>query len=87
MQEFIVTISNNGRVTIPDAIRKHLGITANDTIVFVIDDEGSVHIRVSQFPATASLRGAAESLEQPLTWQRIREIANEDRFNRKDADA
>ena len=40
MKEIISTLTSKGRVTIPAEIRKYLGITSNDKIGFVIDDEG-----------------------------------------------
>ena len=46
MKEFISTVNSKGQVTIPDEIRKYLGMTTNDKIGFVIDDEGVVRLRV-----------------------------------------
>ncbi len=71
MKEIISTVTSKGQVTIPAEVRKYLGIKTNDKIAFVIDQKGAVHI--------ASLRGAAGSLSKPLSWQQMREIAQEDR--------
>lgn len=87
MREFIATVTSKGRVTLPVEIREHLGIAAGETIVFVIDDEGSVRIQVPRYPTIASLRGAAGSLKQPLAWQDVKKIAHEDSFDGKDTDA
>ena len=57
MKEIISTFTSKGRVTIPAEIRKYLGITSNDKIGFVIDDEGVVRLRVHRYPTIASLRG------------------------------
>ena len=83
MKEIISTLTSKGRVTIPAEIRKYLGMTSNDKIGFVIDDEGVVRLRVHRYPTIASLRGAAGRLNKPLSWQEIQKIAQEDRFNTK----
>jgi antitoxin PrlF len=81
MKEIISTVSSKGQVTIPAGIRKYLGITTNDKLGFVIDDEGVVRLRVPRYPTIASLRGAAGRLNKPLSWQEIQKIAQEDRFD------
>jgi antitoxin PrlF len=83
MKEIISTITSKGQVTIPSEVRKYLGIKTNDKIAFVIDSEGTVRLRVPHYPSIASLRGAAGSLKQPLSWQQMREIAQEDRLRAK----
>lgn len=79
MKEIVSTVTSKGRVTIPVEIRRHLGLKTNNKIVFVIDSEGKVELRVPRFPDIASLSGAAGNLEKPLSWQQMREIAYEDR--------
>ena len=79
MKEFISTITSKGQVTIPAEIRKYLGLKTNDKIAFMIDSEGIVRLRVLRYPDIASLRGAAGTLNKPLSWQEIEEIAQEDR--------
>ncbi len=83
MKEIISTITSKGQVTIPAEIRKYLGIKTNDKIAFVIDAEGVVRLKVPRYPDIASLRGAAGSLNKPLTWQQMQEIAYEDRLQAK----
>ena len=83
MKEIISTITSKGQVTIPAEVRKYLGIKTNDKIAFVIDSEGSVRLRVPRYPDIASLRGAAGSLNKPLAWQQMQEIAYEDRLQAK----
>jgi AbrB family looped-hinge helix DNA binding protein len=80
MGEIISTITSKGQVTIPSEVRKHLGITTNDKIAFVIDSEGEVKLRVPRYPDIQSLRGAAGTLKTPLSWQQMQEIAQKDRF-------
>ncbi len=83
MKEIISTVTSKGQVTIPAEVREYLGIKTNDKIAFVIDQEGAVRLRVPRYTHIASLRGAAGSLSKPLSWQRMREIAQEDRLNAK----
>lgn len=83
IKEIISTVTSKGQVTIPSEIRKYLGITTNDKIAFVIDDEGAVQLRVPQYPTITSLRGAAGRLNKPLSWKEIQKIAQEDRFASK----
>ncbi len=83
MKEIISTITSKGQVTIPAEVRKYLGIKTNDKIAFVIDSEGVVRLRVPRYPDIASLRGAAGSLNKPLAWQQMQEIAYEDRLQAK----
>jgi antitoxin PrlF len=83
MKEIISTITSKGQVTIPSEVRKYLGITATDKIAFVIDDQGTVRLRVPRYPTVASLSGAAGRLKKPLSWQEIQQIAFEDRVKAK----
>ena len=83
MKEFVSTITSKGQVTIPTEIREYLGITTNDKISFVIDDEGVVRLRIPRYPTTASLRDAAGRLNKPLSRKEMQKIAQEDRFASK----
>jgi len=70
-------------VTIPAAIRRHLGVTTGDRVVFAIEPDGSVRVKTPRFPTVASLRGAAGILPRPMTWKEMREAAREERAARK----
>jgi AbrB family looped-hinge helix DNA binding protein len=83
MKEIVSTVTSKGQVTIPAEVREYLGIKTNDKIAFVIDQEGIVRLRVPRYPNIASLRGAAGSLQKPVSWQQMQRIANEDRFAAK----
>jgi antitoxin PrlF len=83
MKEIISIITSKGQVTIPAEVRKYLGIKTSDKIAFVIDAEGTVRLKVPRYPDIASLRGAAGSLNKPLNWQQMKEIAYEDRLQVK----
>ena len=79
MQEIVSTISSKGQVTIPAAVRRHLGVGTNDTIAFVLEDNGEVRLSVPHYPTIQSLRGIAGSLPRPMSWQDVEEIAQEER--------
>lgn len=83
MKEIISTITSKGQVTIPAEVRKYLGIATNDKIAFVIDDQGTVRLRVPRYPTIASLKGAAGRLKNPLSWQEMQQIAYEDHVQGK----
>lgn len=78
MREILSTITSKGQVTLPVEVRRRLGVGDRDKIAFVIDDSGDVRITVPRYPTIQSLRGIAGSLPQPLTWQEIEEIAQEE---------
>lgn len=78
MKEIVATITSKGQVTIPAAIRRQLGLDTGDKLAFVLGDDGEVRVRPATYPDLASLRGAAGSLERPMSWDEMREIARED---------
>ena len=79
MQEIVSTITSKGQVTIPAAVRRHLGVGTNDSIAFVLEDNGEVRLSVPHYPTIQSLRGIAGSLPRPMSWQDVEEIAQEER--------
>ncbi len=78
MQEIVSTITSKGQVTIPAAVRRHLGVGTNDKITFVIEDTGEVRLSVPHYATIDSLRGIAGSLATPRSWQEVKEIAQEE---------
>ena len=78
MKELAVTVSSKGQVVIPAEVRNYLGIERGDKILFVMDEEGRVELKLAKYPTVASLRGAAGKLAQPLSWEEMRQIARED---------
>ena len=86
MKEIISTVTSKGQVTIPAEVRKSLGISQGDKLSFVIDDEGRIELKVPTYPDVASLAGAAGTLDRPMNWDQVREIAREDRFEAKHRD-
>ena len=88
MKEIPSTITSKGQVTIPAEFRRHLGLRTRDKVTFVIDaeEQGTVKLRAARYPDLASLRGAAGSLPETLSWKGMREIAREDRLAPEHAD-
>ncbi len=83
MKEILSTITSKGQITIPAEVRKHLGVAQGDKLSFVIADDGTIEIKAATYPDVASLAGAAGTLPEPMSWDQMREIAREDRFDAK----
>ena len=79
MKEIVSTVTSKGQITIPVELRKYLDIREGDKLSFVIEDDGSVRVSSPRYRNIASLRGAAGTLERPLTWEEMIETAREDR--------
>lgn len=84
MQQITSTITSKGQVTIPVEIRRYLGLKTNDKVTFVIEADGTVQLQAPRYPTIASLRGAAGSLDRPMTWKQMKETAYKDRFKIRD---
>lgn len=82
--EVTSTITSKGQVTIPVAIRQHLGVKTGDKIVFIVEAEGTVRLTASRYPGIASLRGAAGALKRPLSWSEVVEIARDNHLANSD---
>ena len=82
-RQIISTISSKGQITLPVAVRKHLGVSSNDRVAFVIGSNGGVKVTQVKYPTIASLSGAAGKLKQSLSWKELRKIAREDRLKEK----
>ena len=78
MKAITSTITSKGQVTIPSAVRKHMGVGTRDKITFVLEDDGRVSLIRPRFPTVASLRGIAGSLPHPLDWETMNQIARDD---------
>ncbi len=78
----LATITSKGQVTIPAEVRRHLGVGTGDKVAFILESEGGVRLAAARYPDVNSLRGAAGSLLRRLSWQKMREIAREDRLAR-----
>jgi AbrB family looped-hinge helix DNA binding protein len=87
MSEFDVTLGDKGRVTIPAEVRQRLGLRHGDRVTFVVGDDARIEVRVTDNSGVGSLVGAAGSLTEPMSWERVQEIAREDRFDAQHANA
>jgi hypothetical protein len=61
-------------------------VRQGDKLSFVIEDDGTVELKVPKYPTVASLAGAAGTLDRPMSWDQVRELAREDRFEAKHKD-
>jgi antitoxin PrlF len=82
LKQIISTLTSKGQVTVPAEVRHHLGVREGDKILFVVDDEGNVHVEVPQYATLESLVGAAGSLPEPLTWEQVMEIVDKERVGK-----
>ena len=80
-REIVSTVTSKGQVTIPSAVRKHLHLPAHGKIVFTIEEGGAVRISLPRYPDLESVRGAAGSLQEPISWSDVQRIAREDRLD------
>jgi len=82
-QEVISTITSKGQITLPLVIRRHLGVDYNDRVAFVVESSGDIKVKNIKYPDIQSMRGVAGALEKPLLFKKMRQIAAEDRLNKK----
>lgn len=78
VKEILSTITSKGQLTLPVEVRRHLGVTVNEKVVFVLEPGGGVRIETPRYRSVASLRGAAGSLKEPKPWQEVLDTARED---------
>ena len=83
MREILSTITSKGQITLPRDVREHLGVTTHDKIAFVLEDDGTIQVRIPRYPTVASLAGAAGSLGRDVSWQEMRDSAREEHLARK----
>ena len=83
MKEILSTITSKGQVTVPVEVRRHLGVATRSKLAFVLEPDGTVRLTAPRYPDIASLRGSAGSLKEPLSWDEMRTIAQEDRLKAK----
>lgn len=55
------TLTSKGQVTIPKRIRDQLGLEAGTEVEFVLDDDGSLHVRPKE-PPMERLRAIQDQL-------------------------
>ena len=82
MKEIVTDVGREGEMILPEEVREHLGLGSHGRVTILITDEGTVQLRPPPVAVTEAARGAAGSLDRPLSWERIEEIAREDREDR-----
>ena len=78
MKAMLATLTSKGQVTLPKDVREQLGVSVHDKVEFLISDDGTVRVQNPKYTTVASLVGAAGTLEKPLPWEAMRQIARED---------
>jgi AbrB family looped-hinge helix DNA binding protein len=66
MKQFVSSVTSKGQVTIPVAVRKHLGVGTPDKITFVVEDDGDVSLRSAPL-SLRDLRGIVPALPGRIT--------------------
>jgi antitoxin PrlF len=61
MRQFVSNVTSKGQVTIPAAVRKHLGVGTPDKITFVVEDDGHVALQPAKFTVRA-LKGIVSAI-------------------------
>ena len=62
MKEIRASVTSRGQVTIPAAVRRHLGVKTPDKVAFVLGENGTVTLKPVS-PTMASLRGTIRPLQ------------------------
>ncbi|MFW6075134.1 MAG: AbrB/MazE/SpoVT family DNA-binding domain-containing protein [Chloroflexota bacterium] len=75
----VSNVTSKGQVTIPIAIRRHLGIGDHDKVEFVVDLSGDVRIRKVRFPTIDSIVSAASPERTGFSKAEMIEAVREDR--------
>jgi antitoxin PrlF len=61
MRQFVSNVTSKGQVTIPAAVRRHLGVGTPDKITFVVEDDGHVVLQPTKF-TLHELRGIVPAI-------------------------
>jgi antitoxin PrlF len=61
VRQFVSNVTSKGQVTIPAAVRKHLGVGTPDKITFVVEDDGHVALQPARFTLRA-LKGIVPAI-------------------------
>jgi AbrB family looped-hinge helix DNA binding protein len=77
MREITASVTDRGQVTIPAEVRKALGISGGEKLVFVIDD-GNVTLKKPEFTWRTAFQ-SVPALKEPKTLEEIDQIVREDR--------
>src|SRR4051794_19503436 len=73
-RELFSKLTTRGRVTIPQEVRRLLGVTPGDRVVFLVDGG---QVRLSRESVVARTAGALRSSRPPLTAEALRVAAEQ----------
>jgi antitoxin PrlF len=75
IREIFSTVTTKGQVTIPQEVRRILGVTPHDKVVFVVDGD---EVRLSRGGSVVErTAGALRSNQPPLTAEELRVAAEQ----------
>ena len=57
VRTFAMKISSQGQVTVPAAVREHLGVSPGDQLLFIAADDGEVTLATRRHYSAAELSG------------------------------
>lgn len=66
MRQYVSSVTRKGQVTIPAAIRNHLGVGTPDKITFVLKDDGDVALTAAAL-TVRDLKGIVPALPGRIT--------------------
>lgn len=72
METYLAPMSKDGEVTIPETIRRRLGIDDENSVVFVMRDDGSVELRRKMltledvFGSIPALPGTSDDFDEEI---------------------
>lgn len=49
MKQFASKITSKGQITLPVAVRRSLGVSPSDKVLFIINDDGTVEVQPVRF--------------------------------------
>jgi AbrB family looped-hinge helix DNA binding protein len=69
MQQFKLTVSTKGQVTLPAEVREKLGIETGTKLTLLLDDAGTVRIKKTKTLAdiAGSMAHIGRALQRPIT--------------------
>lgn len=74
----ISTVTRKGQTTIPVSVRNHLGLSAQDKVLFSIEASGKVI--VESFPMTLNdAYGSVQPISRPENFSKLTKIAKQER--------
>jgi antitoxin PrlF len=80
-KEYIATVTNKGQITIPLEVRKQLGLSPQDKVVFRLVEGNRLEIEPLQMTLEDAY-GSVTPLSRPEDFDALQQIAREEREER-----